>query len=102
MDIKTRKRKILELNDKIREALDDHETGRFAILDGAINMDRYFHSPIRIAWLLKEAYDDEKGAGGGWSYTRLLDNDTVYEDFFRPHGSRVTWHPIIYASYGIS
>jgi hypothetical protein len=102
MDIKTRKQKLLELNEKIREAIDDHEAGRFAILDGAVNLDRYFSSPIRIAWLLKEAYDDESGTGGGWSYTNLLDNDTIYEDFFHPHGSRTTWHPIIYASYGIS
>jgi hypothetical protein len=99
MDYSSFKKQLDNLDEIIKNRIS--EDRREPIYDGAINPERYFKSPIKIAWLLKEAYDDLNGEGGGWCYSELLDKENVYEDFFRPHGSRATWHPIIYVSYGI-
>jgi hypothetical protein len=92
-------RQLEELNSVIRSEVSEEE--REPIYDGPVNAMRYLKSPIKIVWLLKEAYDDIDGKGGGWNYSVLLDKENLYEDFFRPHASRATWHPIVYVSYGI-
>ena len=66
------------------------------IVDGIVDIKSYLKSKYKILWILKEPYDSD---GGGWHYCKdflLLDN--FYE---RIGGSFNTWHPIIYACYGI-
>jgi hypothetical protein len=73
---------------------------RTIITDGVMNVDDYFLNDIRLAWMLKEPYDEEDGTGGGWSYFEMFKGENLYlEQFNRAH--KVTWHPIIYVSYGI-
>lgn len=76
------------------------EEKREIITDGVMNVDNYFLNDIRLAWMLKEPYDELDGTGGGWSYFEMFKGGDLYlEQFNRPH--KVTWHPIIYISYGI-
>jgi hypothetical protein len=92
-------KQLENLNNDFQKELTEED--RAPIYDGPVNAKRYWDAPIKIAWLLKEAYDEIDGKGGGWNYSVLLDKDNLYEDFFRPHASRATWHPIVYVSYGI-
>jgi len=101
MEIHEFKNRIASLNNLIRDKVSEPENKRYPIYDGAVDAERYFNSTIKIAWLLKEAYQGKNGVGGNWNYSELLAKDSVYEDFFGSHASRATWHPIIYVSHGI-
>ncbi len=61
------------------------------IYDGVADVKAYLESPIKVMWLLKEAYDKN---GGGWELKTVFDKYTG-----RPKNK--TWDPIIYATYGI-
>jgi hypothetical protein len=81
------------------EGIDAYES-RFpkgAIIDGVVDGISYFNSSIRIAWFLKEAYTHEPD---GWHIKKYYAQENAYENFFK-RAARPTWHPIIYASYGI-
>jgi hypothetical protein len=75
---------------------------RKPIYDGALNLEEYLQTPIKIAWMLKEAYDSENGQGGGWKYEDLFNTNEKIDTFMKskPSKSR-TWHPIIYISHCI-
>ncbi len=95
------KQLINDLNLEIRERISDFENEIFPIFDGVLNASKYFNrDAIRIAWLMKEAYDDERE--GGWSIPELYMND--YGKFYNSlvkGDSKTTWQPAIYVSYGI-
>lgn len=75
--------------------IEEPENERFLISDGVMYPDKYFNEDLRIAWILKEAYDEEDGTGGNWSYFDLF----VKESF--DVSTSKTFNPIIYASYGL-
>jgi hypothetical protein len=85
----------------MKERIDEPENHREIIYDGVMKPDLYFENKIRLAWMLKEPYDELNGVGGGWRYHEMFPEDKdLYLHTFRL-GHRSTWHPIIYISYGI-
>ena len=66
------------------------------IQDGVYNVEEYLKAPIRIMWVMKEAYDgeDEKGnpCGGEWSIFDIIDEGKPFPK---------SWSNIIYTTYGI-
>ncbi len=87
---------MIEMYEKMNEPHNE----RFLIEDGVMLPEIYFNREIRIAWMLKEAYDGDDGTGGDYSYFEKFEGEDLYESTFKaPHKS--TWHPIIYICYGI-
>ena len=80
---------------KMKQRIDEPENDRYLISDGVMQPDEYFSKEIRLAWILKEAYDEEDGTGGGWSYFDLYDK--VGFDLSKSQ----TFKPIIQTSYSI-
>lgn len=80
---------------KMKQRIDEPENERYIISDGVMQPDEYFSKEIRLAWILKEAYDEEDGTGGGWSYFDLYDK--VGFDLSK----HKTFKPIIQTSYSI-
>lgn len=101
MTVEEFKDKFKLIHKQMETELSDIEGERFPIYDGPVSCEKYFNSPIKIVWLLKEAYDGEEGTGGGWTFESLLGSKHVYKDFIKSHPSRSTWHPIIYISYSL-
>lgn len=98
MNLETFKQGLKEIQDVIAaQSTED----RKPIEDGPIDPQIYLKSKYKILWLLKEAYDNENDAEGGWSLTELLRSDDVYERFFKSTTSKRTWYPMVYVSYGI-
>ncbi len=67
------------------------------IIDGVIDAESYLNSKIKIAWFLKEAYSNETE---GYFLREHLEKENAYNNFFK-NIAIPTWHPIIYASYGV-
>lgn len=81
--------------------MDEPQNNRFVISDGVMKPEIYFSKPIRLAWMLKEPYDNPDGSGGGWSYFDMFpEGKDLYVNTFRA-GHKTTWHPMIYISYSI-
>ena len=100
MDVETYTLRSSDLRLRFQDSMDEPDNHRYVIYDGAVNAERYLSSPIKIAWMLKEPYEEADGTGGGWSFTDIFDREDLYNLIFKqPH--KATWHPIIYASYGI-
>jgi hypothetical protein len=69
------------------------------ILDGIVDEEKYLNSKYRIAWILKEPYDENDGTGGGWSITKnVLNRKTLYPETI---GNSHTFQPMIYITYSI-
>lgn len=79
----------------MKQRIDEPENDRYIISDGVMLPDEYFSKEIRLAWILKEAYDEEDGTGGEWSYFDLYDK--VGFDLSK----HKTFKPIIQTSYSI-
>ena len=67
------------------------------ITDGIYSAEKYLNSNPKIAWILKEPYDDKdkqgKPCGGGWSIPReCFDGDDAWKNR--------TWRLMIYSMYG--
>ena len=58
---------------EMKQRIDEPENDRSLISDGVMQPDEYFSNEMRLAWVLKEAYDKEDGTGGEWSYFDLYD-----------------------------
>jgi hypothetical protein len=58
---------------EMKQRIDEPENDRSLISDGVMQPDEYFSKEMRLAWILKEAYDKEDGTGGEWSYFDLYD-----------------------------
>ena len=96
MTLKDFEKKINDLNDEIRDKISDNENEIFPIFDGPLSVKEYFNSPIKIMWLMKEAYGDD------FDFTDIIEKN--YEGFlndFINGKSRTTWHPVVYTTYGI-
>lgn len=87
------------LMNEMHSRMNDQENERFIIEDGIHSPERYFQSDLRIAWMLKEPYDDNNGTGGGWALYEMFDDENQYVRFSGGH--RATWHPITYVSYAL-
>ncbi|NCA22374.1 MAG: hypothetical protein EBS86_14715, partial [Crocinitomicaceae bacterium] len=78
-----------------------NEPKRELIYDGVMKPELYFNSPIRLAWMLKEPYDEENGTGGGYDYFDMFkEGEDLYLYKFKEQ-HKVTWHPMIYISHSI-
>jgi hypothetical protein len=89
------------LNQLMEERMNEPENDRYIIYDGVMKPDLYFNNKIRLAWMLKEPYDEEDGSGGGWNYFDMFpEGQNLYEVQFK-RGHKTTWHPMIYISYSI-
>ncbi|WP_139921399.1 hypothetical protein [Hymenobacter sp. DG01] len=88
------------LRKRFEAAMNEPDNDRYIIYDGPVNVERYLDSDIKIAWLLKEPYDETDGTGGGWCFTDLFDKDDLYNCNLK-EAHRATWHPVVYTTYGI-
>lgn len=90
---------VAALQQDIRTELKKRQTpNRQLIEDGIVNIDEYYHSPLRVLWVLKEPYCDKKGGGGGWNMVQDLNTRRAEG---KDRGAWQTWYPITYASYGL-
>lgn len=94
----------LEKQEKeIDNQLDSLYFNQSLIYDGILDFKEYFSGKTKIAWILKEPYDDfdEHGnpIGGGWHFREALLPKTAIGEFSK--GSRNTYEPIIYSTYSI-
>jgi hypothetical protein len=55
----------------------------------------------KILWILKEAYDNPDGSGGGWNFCDIWEEKGRLWDSITRHDGRATWQPIIYVCYAI-
>jgi hypothetical protein len=87
------------LQQDIRTVLRKRETPKRQLIeDGIVNLEEYYHAPVRVLWVLKEPYCDKNGGGGGWSMSHGLNTQRALG---KDHGAWQTWHPITYATYGL-
>lgn len=67
------------------------------IYDGIADEEAYLQSPLKVAWVLKEPYDDftkaNKPAGGGWSLVK----DAFYKS---DAWKNPVWQKVAYVMYG--
>jgi uncharacterized protein YfkK (UPF0435 family) len=71
---------------EMKQRIDEPENDRSIISDGVMQADEYFSKEIRLAWVIKEAYEEKDGTGGGWSYFDLYDKanfDITNHSLFR-------------------
>lgn len=95
------KQKQQELWNRMDLEIGKQEKGREVIFDGVGDIEGYLSQDFKVLWVLKEAYDDENGLGGGWEYHDMFSDDLekMKKRFNKP--DHTTWHPIVYATYGI-
>ena len=92
-------REVVELQGQITKSYKKYETDdRGLISDGIVNLREYYDSDLKIMWILKEPYDEGDNTGGWWSLTNAIGKEP---NKFVLGGSRSTWQPIVYATYGI-
>ncbi len=100
--IKELRTKINEINELIYETIISENSETSPITDGIIDVDKYFSAEHKILWILKEPYDDfdDKGepCGGGWGLDEAINSKKTIHEF---KGSRQTFTPMIYTSWGI-
>ncbi len=99
MNIEKISERLNSINLEIKEKLSDFKNNIYPIYDGAIALETYLRSPVKIMWILKEAYDFN--GTGGWNYTEKLGIQNIFEEFLEGEPHRATWDPIVYVSYGI-
>ncbi len=97
-----------QVKDQARKlGLASDETGCYPIFDGIADESAYLNSNLKVAWILKEPYDDfdenHAPCGGGWSLVKgcFLEHDEnwVTEDG-RKQWKNPVWQKIAYVMYG--
>ena len=94
MSIESFKDAVTSLNERIKSEYSVYETG--PIMDGALDLEEYFKSNLKIMWLMKEGYGDD------FSYPDLFMKE--FSKFTKDlvfGGPKNTWQPIVYVTYGI-
>jgi hypothetical protein len=95
-ELKYEQDKIEEYVDRFYDKNDIHSE---PILDGIVNEEKYLQSKYKIAWVLKEPYDEDDGTGGGWSLTKdILNQEELYPKVV---GRSPTWQPMVYVTYSL-
>lgn len=91
--------KLITRIEKLNSLEKEIESFGNTMVDGAIDNDIYINSKYKIAWFLKESYNQDDD-GISRFYRNMFDGENLYEDFFKTVATG-TWHPIIYISYSI-
>lgn len=95
-ELKLKQEEMHELIKKHAEELGLSNDKTKPILDGVYDESAYLDAPLRIMWIMKEAYDDkdEYGnvCGGGWNIFDIIDDNKPFPK---------SWSNIIYTTYGI-
>ena len=84
-----------KLHQKINAITEKLNNGLNPIYDGVGNIDCYLSSPLKIMWLLKESYDQDKQGNrgtGDWSIYDAVQNDTAW--------SYLSFQRMAYVLYG--
>lgn len=85
---------------RIAEANGLNTEDREPITDGVGNIQCYLESHPRVAWILKEPYDDERPDGyvfgGGWSVAELFTKPECWGKM------PPTWRRVIYVMHGLT
>lgn len=69
------------------------------IYDGIVDEEKYCSSKYRIAWILKEPYDETDGTGGDWSLSKdILAQNNLYPDIIK---KSPTFHTMAYLTHAI-
>lgn len=87
-----------KIDQLIESIVKEYNQSNDAIYDGIADFEAYSNSPYKVAWILKEPYDDfENGMpiGGGWSIPKdcFLDENQKWKV--------LTWQRVIYVMYGL-
>jgi hypothetical protein len=94
---------IENIDKLVKETIISENVELTPILDGVIDIDKYWTSKYKILWVLKEPYDDKDESGnpfgGGWSIPELIRSKQTIWEF--EGGGRPTYRPMIYTSWGI-
>ncbi|MBE7691327.1 hypothetical protein [Tenacibaculum piscium] len=86
------KEKVAKIESEINEI--SFKNKKPVVIDGIINIEKYFESDIKILWILKEAYSEES-----WSY---IEKFRDYE-WLKKYGRRIpTLKRVIYTTYGVT
>lgn len=85
------------IKDRTQAIFTDEEIG--PIYDGALNFDKYYKSPIKIMWLMKEAYDHDSSGYAMQDFFK--EGSTSYLDKLVRSSVHPTWQPVVYTSFGI-
>ncbi len=91
-------------NEELKNLIDQHyREEEYYCYDGIVNEETFENAKIKILWVLKEAYIKEDTRE---EEQKIASNKNWYLSFLRKYSykpifSEKTWHPIIYASYGI-
>lgn len=95
-ELKLKQEEMHDLIKKHAEELGLSNDKTKPILDGVYDESAYLDAPLRIMWIMKEAYDDKdengNSCGGDWSIFDILDENKPIPQ---------SWYRIIYATYGI-
>lgn len=101
-NFETIKEQLENLEADVKARITDEVNERHPIYDGAISIDDYLKSDKKILWLLKEAYDEKDGKGGGWSYSGVFrDNQTKFVQDYVFGQPKPTWEQIVLISNSI-
>jgi len=96
------KEKINEINELVKTQIKSDNSDLKPILDGIIDVEKFFRAKYKIMWILKEPYDDVDDDGkpycAGWDLCELIKNTEKFEDF---EGGKPTFKQMIYTSWGI-
>jgi len=103
MNLTEKLKQIKELDALINERYPwDAEKGIGPILDGYVDIEKYFNAKYRILWILKEPHDEiddnNEPCGGGWDLKEVLPTKNSVNDMGREMS---TFQSMIYTSYGI-
>ncbi len=100
-ELEIRQSKIDKLVKKTASEANAAKDDLLPIFDGIADEEGYLSSKLKVAWILKEPYDeiDENGEprGGGWSLAKdCFNSDKLYT------GNNPVWQKIAYVMYGFN
>ena len=87
-----------EIDALIDEQVVSGNENSIRILDGIVDVEKYYKAKYKIMWILKEPYDEGDGTGGDWDLREVVKSKNTIYDFA---SGRQTFRPMIYASWGI-
>jgi hypothetical protein len=91
-----------QLYAQIKKECSDVPNNCLGVEDGAIDPKLYLESKIKIAWVLKESYDQEGNeVAGQWAYRDFLGQEHLYANFITQTGAKPMWSKIAYATYSL-
>lgn len=95
MSIELFKSETISMEERIKNEYSNNEIGAF--IDGALDIEEYFKSNLKIMWLIQEAYGEDS-----FSYPKFFMNE--FSKFTKDliwGKHKNTWQPIVYVTYAI-